>query len=113
MTDPSDAGDPTAWLNTDTVELTVKTLLSRFSRQFFTDTVELTVKTRLSELTTGKFNSPSVFRGRRMSKVDARGSKVDARGSKVDARGSKVDASPCRAPTAAHKRRVSRPNRMK
>ena len=32
-------------LDTDTVESTVKTLLSQFSLQFFTDTVESTVKT--------------------------------------------------------------------
>ena len=36
--------------DTDTVELTVKTLVSQLSGQFFTETVELTVKTLLSQL---------------------------------------------------------------
>eukprot|EP00959_Pyramimonas_sp_CCMP1952_P219559 4590896-Pyramimonas_sp.AAC.1 len=47
MTHQSDTGNPTAGLDTDTVELTAKTLLShlvtleriRFSRRFFTDAV--------------------------------------------------------------------------
>eukprot|EP00976_Prorocentrum_cordatum_P044454 899510-Prorocentrum_minimum.AAC.1 len=45
MTDQSDTGDPTAWLDTATVELTVKTLLV----------------SHLATVATGELNSPANY----------------------------------------------------